>query len=92
MRVNKSFSEVTVVWNIPDTNNAHISSYEVAVFPLISLPASGVIAGDSLLFHTRQLTLTLQHDQQYYITVRANSCDDTVQGAFSPALRVNIQG
>ena len=92
MRVNKSFSDVTVVWNIPDTNNAHISSYEVAVFPLISLSASKVIAGESPLFQTRQLTLTLQHGQQYYITVRAKSCDDTVEGAISPALRVNVQG
>ena len=80
-----------MVWSIPDTNNAHISSYEVAVFPSISLPASGVIAGDSPLFQT-QLTLTLQHDQQYNITVRAKSCDDTVEGAVSPALRVNVQG
>ena len=91
-RVNKSFSEVTVVWNIPDTNNAHISSYEVAVFPSISLPDSGVIAGDSPLFQTRQLTLTLQHGHQYYITVRAKSCDDTVEGAVSPALSINFQG
>ena len=81
-----------MVWSIPDTNNAHISSYEVAVFPPISLPASGVIAGNSPLFQTRQLTLTLQHGQQYYITVRAKSCDDTVEGAVSPALRVNVQG
>ena len=92
VRVNKSFSEVTVVWSIPDTNNAHISSYEVAVFPPISLPASGVIAGGSPLFQARQLTLTLQHGQQYYITVRAKSCDDTVQGSVSTALRVNVQG
>ena len=92
VRVNKSFSEVTVVWSIPDTNNAHISSYEVTVFPPISLPASGVIAGDSPLFQSRQLTLTLQHGQQYNITVRAKSCDDTVEGGVSPFLRVNVQG
>ena len=80
------------MWSIPDTNNAHISSYEVAVFPSITLPASGVIAGDTPLFQTRQLTLTLQHGQQYYITVRAKSCNDTVEGAVSPALLVNIKG
>ena len=81
-----------MVWSIPDTNNAHISSYEVAVFPSISLPASGIIAGDSPLFQTRQLILPLQHGHQYYITVRAKSCDDTVEGAVSPALLVNVQG
>ena len=81
-----------MVWSIPDTNNAHISSYEVTVVPSISLPASGVIAADSPLFQTRQLTLTLQHDRQYYITVRAKSCHDTVEGEVSSPLSINVQG
>ena len=91
-RLNKTFSSVTVVWSIPDTNNAHISSYEVTVVPSISLPASGVIAADSSLFQTRQLTLTLQHDRQYYITVRAKSCHDTVEGEVSSPLSINVKG
>ena len=91
-RLNKTFSSVTVVWSIPDTNNAHISSYEVTVVPSISLPASGVIAADNPLFQTRQLTLTLQHDRQYYITVRAKSCHDTVEGEVSSPLSINVKG
>ena len=89
-RLNKTFSSVTVVWSIPDTNNAHISSYEVTVVPSISLPASGVIAADNPLFQTRQLTLTLQQDRQYYITVRAKSCHDTVEGEVSSPLSINV--
>ena len=91
-RLNKTFSSVTVVWNIPDTNNAHISSYVVTVDPPIPLPASGVIAADNPLFQSRQLTLTLLHGQQYYITVRAKSCDDSVEGAVSEALSIKVQG
>ena len=91
-RLNKTFSSVTVVWNIPDTNNTHISSYVVTVDPPIPLPASGVIAADNPLFQSRQLTLTLLHGQQYYITVRAKSCDDSVEGVVSEALGIKVQG
>ena len=91
-RLNKTFSSVTVVWNIPDTNNAHISSYVVTVDPPIPLPASGIIAADNPLFQSRQLTLTLLHGQQYYITVRAKSCDDSVESDVNQPLQVNIQG
>ena len=91
-RLNKTFSSVSVVWNIPDTNNAHISSYVVTVDPPIPLPASGVIAAGDSLFQSRQLTLTLLHGQQYYITVTARSCGDSVEGPASSALRVNVPG
>ncbi|CAI8001974.1 hypothetical protein GBAR_LOCUS3291, partial [Geodia barretti] len=91
-RLNKTFSSVSVVWNIPDTNNAHISSYVVTVDPPIPLPASGVIAAGNPLFQSRQLTLTLLHGQQYYITVTARSCGDSVEGPASSALRVNVPG
>ena len=91
-RLNKTFSSVSVVWNIPDTNNAHISSYVVTVNPPILLPASGVIAADDHLFQSRQLTLTLLHGQQYYITVIARSCSNSVEGPASSALEVNIIG
>ena len=64
-RLNKTFSSVSVVWNIPDTNNAHISSYVVTVDPPIPLPASGVIAADDPVFQSRQLTLTLLHVSIY---------------------------
>ena len=32
------------------------------------------------------------HGQQYYITVRAKSCDDSVEGAVSAALSMRVQG
>ena len=64
----------------------------VAVDPPIPLPASGVIAADNSLFNERQLTLTLLHGQQYYITVKAKSCDDSVEGAVREALSIKIQG
>ena len=64
----------------------------VTVDPPIPLPASGVIAAGNSLFQSRQLTLTLLHGQQYYITVRAKSCDDSVEGVVSEAVSIKIQG
>ena len=81
-----------VVWNIPDMNNSHISSYVVTVDPPVPLPADGVIAADNPLFQSRQLTLTLLHGQQYYIAVKAKSCNDAVQGSNSTALELNVKG
>ena len=89
---NTTFSTVTVVWNIPDSNNAHISSYVVTVNPSIAMPANGVIAAADPQFQTREISLELQHGQRYDITVRADSCDNAQQGSTSTPLTINIQG
>lgn len=83
---------MTVLWNIPEINNAHISSYVITVDPSIPLHDSGGIPTDTLLFQSRQLTLTVQHGRQYYISVKARSCDDSVEGAVSTRLNIKVQG
>ena len=93
-RKNTTVSTVTVVWNIPDSDNAHISSYVVTVNPSIAIPANGLI--DAIIsnaqFQAREISLELQHGQRYEITVRADSCDNSQQGSTSTPLTINIQG
>ena len=91
-RINNTFSTVSITWDIPDTNNAHISSYFVIVFPYIIIPANGIISMSNPLFMERELTLLLQNEQQYNIQVRANSCEDMVEGETSAALTITVKG
>lgn len=81
------------MWNIPDVNNTHVSSYVVTVDPATTTLANdGVIAVTDPGFQAREISLDLQQGQQYEISIRADSCGNTQQGVTSRPLTINVQG
>lgn len=92
-RKNSTHFTAVVVWNSPDDNNAHISSYVVTVDPaFIILPSNGIIPVTDPHFQVREISLDLQHGQRYSISVRADSCNNTQHGAISTPFTINAQG
>ena len=91
-RINQTFSSVTVVWDRPDVNVDHISSYVISVNPSIPLPANGVIKSTDSHFNDREITLILRHGVRYAVSVRADNCNDTQQGNSSAILYIHLQG
>ena len=92
-RKNSTHFAIAVVWNIPDVNNTHVSSYVVSVDPPITIAANdGVIDAIDPAFQAREISLDLQHGQQYDISVRADSCGNTQQGVTSIPLTIHVQG
>ena len=89
-RINDTFSSVSVVWDIPETNNNYISRYVVTVDTFI--PANGVIESTNPQFQARKITLVLMHEQIYSVRVRADNCNNTQKGINSSFLTINIQG
>ena len=91
-RINDTFSSVSVVWDIPETNNNYISRYVVTVDPHTFIPANGVIESTNPQFQARKITLVLMHEQIYSVRVRADNCNNTQLGIYSSSLTINIQG
>ena len=86
---------VTVEWSEPFISSADsVSQYVLSVTPPTPECPTGSDSGDSCMLMTvqTQYKLTLAMDQMYTITVRADTCDNTVTGNSSDPISVVIYG
>ena len=86
--------EVTVEWSEPFISSADsVSQYVLSVTPPTSECQSGSDSRPCMLMTDQTLyKLTLAMDQMYTITVRADTCDNTLTGDSSDPISVAIYG